>query len=491
MYSWNTTIDDTSPIVLFSPYSEGPVQNGWAGWFSDSGFVTTGGEQAVGSSIHYTSFPGASLYLQFEGTAIYLYGTTNCTYTVTLDSQSAHVPLSLPFGLLFYQEGLTPTTHSVQLTAQPQASSTQMLGFDQAVFTNTIDQDTNGLATIVYENWNDTLQYTGNWTNQSGVDWIPNTQAPAPYVETSQGLSSVSLTFAGGVAVAVNGPRNWGHWTYNISLDDEVTSWNCSTLWGIGDTVLFYQNGLDPTKQHTVKMIDTGMQDYYKLSLNDFTVYAPNNSNGTTAPISSASGSPSSASPTAPSASSGSPTAVAAVDAGKKTNVGAIVGPVIAGMVVLILALLAVLWWRRRRVVQWDIEEPVAPFPKNDRAEIWVKGQEVGLPHQPVVRVYEPIVAPAVSGKRSVPAPPPSEPSAPSTVSESIPEGSRPSLGQPRPLPSHSQQPSISGSQSTAPQGSVQAVDVNQLVELIAQRIDPRTTAPQGEAPPRYPASPY
>lgn len=76
-----------------------------------------------------------------SGTAIYLYGTTNCTYTVTLDSQSATVPLSLPFGLLFYQEGLTPTTHSVQLTAQPQASSTQMLGFDQAVFTNTIDQE--------------------------------------------------------------------------------------------------------------------------------------------------------------------------------------------------------------------------------------------------------------------------------------------------------------------------------------------------------------
>ena len=59
-----------------------------------------------------------------------------------------------------------------------------------------------------------------------------------------------------------------------------MTSWNCSTLWGIGDTVLFYQNGLDPTQQHTIEMIDTAMQDYYKLSLNYFTVYALNNSDG-------------------------------------------------------------------------------------------------------------------------------------------------------------------------------------------------------------------
>lgn len=87
MYSWNTTIDDTSSIILFSPYcesssfvhpqllnklctlAEGPVENGWAGWFQDSAtqFNSFGGEQAIGESLHYTSFPGANLYLQFEG----------------------------------------------------------------------------------------------------------------------------------------------------------------------------------------------------------------------------------------------------------------------------------------------------------------------------------------------------------------------------------------------------------------------------------------
>lgn len=61
-------------------------------------------------------------------------------------------------------------------------------------------------------------------------------------------------------------------------LDGTVSSYNCSTLWGIGDAVLFYQNGLDPSKEHQVSLVNTGSQSYYKLSLNSFTVYALNGS---------------------------------------------------------------------------------------------------------------------------------------------------------------------------------------------------------------------
>ncbi|EKM61393.1 uncharacterized protein PHACADRAFT_190558 [Phanerochaete carnosa HHB-10118-sp] len=480
MYSWNTTIDDTSSAILFTPYSEGPIESGWAGWFQGSvtQFASTGGEQAIGDSLHITSFPGASLQLQFNGTAIYLYGKANCTYTITLDNQFIAVPLSLPDGLLFYQESLAPTTHSVQLTAQPDVNSTQQLDFDQAIFTNTIDQDTNGLVPVVYENWNGTLQYSGNWANLSGVNWIPNTQDPAPYVETNQSLSSVSLTFTDGVAIAVNGPRNWGHWTYNISLDGEVTSWNCSTLWGIGDTVLFYENSLDPTKQHTIEMINTGTQDYYKLSLNYFTVYALDNSNGSVASTSSTTASVSSS--TAPLPPS--------IATGKKTDVGVIVGPVLAGVVILALTLFAALWWWRRRRPA-PRQDPVAPFPKNDRPEIWVKGQEAGISRNPMVRVYEPIQAPIVSVKRSAARTSISAPSVPSAETHASDSGL--SVSQTRLLPSHSQQPSISNSQSTGAPASMPTLDVNQLVELIAQRIDPRTNIPQGDAPPQYPASSY
>lgn len=50
--------------------AEGPIENGWAGYFKDSQtqYASFGGEQAIGESLHVTQFPGASLYLQFEGT---------------------------------------------------------------------------------------------------------------------------------------------------------------------------------------------------------------------------------------------------------------------------------------------------------------------------------------------------------------------------------------------------------------------------------------
>ena len=73
-----------------------------------------------------------------------------------------------------------------------------------------------GLVPVVYENWNTSLQYHGSWSTEPLVDWIPNTSKPQPYVETNTSMSSVSLNFTGGVAVAINAPRNWGHWTYNV-----------------------------------------------------------------------------------------------------------------------------------------------------------------------------------------------------------------------------------------------------------------------------------
>ena len=77
------------------------------------------------------------------GTAIYLYGEANCTYNIVLDSKTIDIPPFLPGGLLFSQEGLAATTHSIQVVAQidSNGSLNQMLLFDQAVFTNIVDEE--------------------------------------------------------------------------------------------------------------------------------------------------------------------------------------------------------------------------------------------------------------------------------------------------------------------------------------------------------------
>lgn len=460
------------------------MENGWAGWFHDSqtNYASTGGEQAVGESIHYTQFPGASLYLQFEGTAIYLYGTANCSYDITLDSQSAPAPSSLPFNVLFYQEGLEATTHSVQLTAHPEAGTGQMVGFDRAMFTNTVNQDASGLIPVVYENWNDTIQYAPEpWQLLKGVDWIPNTSNPQPYVETNVSLSSASLNFTGGVAVAINAPRNWGHWTYNVTLDGQASSWNCGTLWGIGDAVLFYQNNLDPTKEHAIELLNTGMHSYYKLSLNDITVWHLNGSDLAATPSSSTTSGTS-------SASTGQPTQNADSTSSKKTNVGVIVGPVIASVVLLVILFVGgIWWWRRHRTASQSTEDPVAPFPRSDRPPVWSKGQEAGI--LPMTQVYEAVV-PTTGDKRAMIQAAVAGPSG--SAPPPVPVSAAPSTSRYPPTSpgGHPQQPSTSGLQSINPPSSGPTIDVNQIIELIAQRIDPRSNAPVGDAPPQYPVFP-
>ena len=107
-------------------------------------------------------------------------------------------------------------------------------------------------------------------------------------------MASVSLSFTG-TAIAINGATNWGHWTYNVvstdklhisigsitnifkTLDGVQKQYNASTYWLIGDAQLFWESGLDPTQSHQIELINTAGSGMV-MSLNDFTVYAPDNS---------------------------------------------------------------------------------------------------------------------------------------------------------------------------------------------------------------------
>ena len=73
-----------------------------------------------------------------------------------------------------------------------------------------------GINSVQIDGLNQTvLHYDGKWTNQSSYN-VPSDSSPAPYMSTSDPGDTVSMTFRGGAAVSINGPRNWGHWTYNV-----------------------------------------------------------------------------------------------------------------------------------------------------------------------------------------------------------------------------------------------------------------------------------
>ncbi|KAJ3546435.1 hypothetical protein NM688_g5515 [Phlebia brevispora] len=497
-YSWNTTIDDTSSILSYTPYADGVfLNNGWVQWYSDypSNVIRQPGDYEAGQSFHRTSLSGASVALQFNGTAIYLYGSTNCSYVVTLDGNPYPTTLNQSQsldGLLFSRDGLDSNVHTVNLTAVPESGSDQQIAFDEAVFTNVINDDVDALTTVTIQNTNYTvLQYNGNWSSAFDHQ-IPSLTNPVNFSTTSQPMSSVSMNFTRTVAIAINASRNWGHWTYNVSLDGKENAYNASTFWLIGDTILYYENNLDPNETHQLELVNTGNMNYYALSLNYITLWTVDGGNflaSSEDTASATSASASSASSTTAQSANGIATSSAAASpasSGKHVNVGTIVGPIVAVVTILLVGVAAFLWWRRRRTlalasVEVALPPPgtVEPFPRGTRPDLWYKGIEAD-PNAPQPVTY---VLPVTSGKRAqddAPAPPPPPPAI-SAVADSSTNVSRNTALQSVEPPSTA---SASALRSSPPP---QVVDVNQIIELIAQRIDPAVGRPPDDtAPPRY-----
>lgn len=250
-----------------------------------------------------------------------------------------------------------------------------------------------------------------------------------------------------------------------------MSSYNSSTWWLMGDTVLFYQTNLDPTKEHSISLINTGWETSHKMSLNDFTVFMPN---GTITD--------------GKAASTGSQS--------KKIGVGAIVSPIVGAVGLLALAIASFSWWRKRRPAKtnrpFEPQEPVAPFPRIGRPNLWYKGVGNSTPEMSAATTLE-TIAPSLPYRDEPagnPGGPPTRPVAPPVAPEPPMSPAFASAGPVNLQTRPSRYPYIVDPPSSAtPQ---QTVDINQIIELIAQRIDsaPRrpTEMPEGSEspPPQY-----
>ncbi|KAJ7610921.1 hypothetical protein FB45DRAFT_942030 [Roridomyces roridus] len=342
MSLWNFTLDDTSPFFSYAPYADGSnsgLGNGWIPWYSSSGYLSSNGEGGSGTSYHRTSLSGASVTLAFYGTGVDLYGLANCTYEVTLDN-APYSPKSVPSQMLASISNLTEATHTVTLKATP-TGATEQLAFDRAmVFTPLVDNQVP--AEEFFDNTDTSvLRYSGDWTPGSAPG-IPNATVSHPWQETFDAGASVSMDIGvGAVGVSLWGMANWGNWDFNVSIDGgPPNTYNGSTFWKIPDALLYYQGGLDPTKNHTVTLANTTLK--MKLALNSMRVYKIDNA--------AAAATSSSALPDSSSSSQASPSVSSSSSPGKHSsiNAGAIAGPVV---VVLLLGLVGAyfLWWRSRR----------------------------------------------------------------------------------------------------------------------------------------------
>ncbi|KAH9839400.1 uncharacterized protein C8Q71DRAFT_856015 [Rhodofomes roseus] len=474
---WNFIIDDSSSYIKYHPAEDSGLGNntslGWAPyWEGAGGFLhpvnSAYGTAASGQSLHVTALDGASLSFESHGTGFCLYGTSSGTFDVTIDDVSASSQVQSADDVLYCQDDLQPTVHYVNLTAHSEPNSNQQLRFDYASVAYDFTTGTTTPSTLVY---NDTdvsaFHYMGKW-NTTTISGAPSTTSAAPLHKTSSDGASASIKFTG-EAVAVYGFRTWGSYLYNITLDDEQHQYNGSTLWELLNSLLFFRAGLSADTSHNIEVTYVGDESYYFFYLNSITAFSANATDDT------------------PKLSPSSMTSGIQHHADTRAIIGGVVGGV--GGLLLIIGLVSCLW--RRRPSPYDSED-ISPFtnvdaPSESQSHITgtsssilplangthrpqgFMGKRASLANTPVISQNaqaQPVAASSSAGGGSQAAVPSSTPrSGPRT-------------------------PTSSRFASTPP--VAQPVTVDRIIELIAERIDRRTSPTpdaDGDAPPRYPDS--
>ncbi|KAF7377456.1 hypothetical protein MSAN_00167400 [Mycena sanguinolenta] len=442
MALWNYTIPDTSPVFIYrelfllvlspilpftydaDPYADGfGLSNGWQTHYTVSGFNTQPGESSQGVSSHLTTLGGAEVSFEFYGSAVYLFGSVNASYEVILDENVQL--LGSETGVLYSNQDLIEESHTVTLRVNP-ANTDQLMAFTGATVTSS---DLKIPTPVFHDNSDGALSYFGNWTSNT-VSGIPNSSVTAPFHQTLDAGANVMMNFSSTVAIAVHGSTNFGHGLYSVSIDNETPqTYNGSTFWLVTDTVVFFQAGLDAGRTHRLNV--TNLSGDAKLTLSSVVTYEVGASQiGPSQPLSSITG---------PGTSSRGTSS-------HSVKVAEIVGPVVG---VLLLGLLSVFFWFRYR----------KPRPSNETT-------------------VTPLVLPPPSSGIS------SSQSEMSQAGRQPPRKGHPIRSQPAPSSVSSTTRSVSPPASAV---SPIAPDVNQIIELIAQRIDRRDgQRSESTSPPGY-----
>ncbi|KLO05467.1 hypothetical protein SCHPADRAFT_933614 [Schizopora paradoxa] len=256
----NNTLDNTSPVFSWYPYSEGlflgPTE-GWVLWASGLGYNTSPGQSPVGDLYHVTNMPNASMSLSYYGTSLFLFGSTNCSYSVVFDNVS--VPSVSPSqGMLFSKTDVPLGVHTVNLTVLPTDTS-QMLLMKGATFTTEVNSSTTSPTIVNTDNQDTNLinyQPQSQWSSRT-VAAVPDANDPKPFHFTNITDAWAFFEFYGR-SVALYASLNYGHWLYSVELDGYEQVLNGSSFWLVPNPIVYLADGLDETQKHSLNITNLG-----------------------------------------------------------------------------------------------------------------------------------------------------------------------------------------------------------------------------------------
>ncbi|KAJ7268690.1 hypothetical protein B0H12DRAFT_1229593 [Mycena haematopus] len=373
--SFNLTIDDSSPLILYGP----------SGAWQDASAEDTAGLSYSDNSLHSTTAPGATATVNFNGTGIEFYGgyrPSYGTYSLSVDGTLVASGTSTSGGvetqqLLASASGLANGAHTAVFTSTGVGMDIDFVNLSTQV--GAVGSTT---TSTVFDDASSAITYAGSW-DTSNTDAYFNsslhyTQSPG---------SAASLSFLGN-AVAVYGTVSPDHANVQISIDGQTMMVNTQSA-SIAElhpqTLLYYTNGLD-SSQHMLIITNPGQQNGTGpfIDLDSITVYSASITGAASITgIVASEGAP------RPSTLSNQSNDNAQSRPHSGLSTGTMIGIVAAavGAILVLLALVAFLFIRRKR--RWQRLEGFEESPKTPvGAELPLQGPNMRFtpvsPQQPI-----------------------------------------------------------------------------------------------------------
>ncbi|KAH7874559.1 uncharacterized protein C8R40DRAFT_1106945 [Lentinula edodes] len=351
MASFNLTVEDSSPLISYSP----------AGAWSDSPANDTLLSSYSGSSYHITSTQGATATITFTGIGITIFGghrQNYGTYQISVDGQTVVASESSAGQDVFQQvlgtvSGLSNEKHTAVVTS----SSASSIDIDYVNVQTQIGETGSQLTKSTVDDSDPSFIYT------PASEWSVNDQnyfMNDTLHYTSSAGASASVTFSG-EAVALYGTVSQDHADIQLSLDGQNVTFGAGAN-GFASTLhsqilLYYAQGLGSNQHSLVVAADPQSGTGPFIDVDAVVVYSsiPGSTTSSSKPTSTSSQRDMTSSGKLPT----------------KTIVGIIVGSIFGFLLLLALLLLLLRWRRWRRQGQADLSPltPTLPIQNPDMLE--------------------------------------------------------------------------------------------------------------------------
>ncbi|KZT72234.1 hypothetical protein DAEQUDRAFT_723438 [Daedalea quercina L-15889] len=336
MAAFNVSLDDSSPLITYSP------SNAW----TDTPANDTTASTYFDASLHTTNTQGAYASFAFNGTGVWLYGGLRSNYgnyQISVDGEkvtsgSAKSTKTQVKHALGGTSGLQMGEHTVTLMNEGGGP----VDLDSLVFETKAGTTGGSVTNTTIDDANSSVKYGPNsnsWISTNGTDYFDKT---LHYSTTNGAYATLSFT---GNAVAVYGTVDPTHANYTISLDGAESQYKASSARTFHtQTLLYFAQGLE-SKQHTITLTgNPGTNSSLYFDLDYLTVYSAPNATSTSSQAPSAT----STNPANNNANSDG-TVSGQTSNNSSLSQGSIIGIVVGSIAALLLLLLGIFFWLRRR----------------------------------------------------------------------------------------------------------------------------------------------